>query len=190
MNFFIKYVVFVSLSFVECSLLNASGEADKVIECFSTDSFYEHFLNARLVYIFEGKQVEVRFRGLSDPLDGAFDMSVFGDDVAKRLRIYTGFKKENKNEDVSEVWICPFFFSRAPNFREINSEWRSPVGIFRTWGRDDIGVRNFDYEIGAKIYLNGEKSIGEMLDKGRCSRKTAEYLEYESIIKRFYIVIG
>lgn len=188
MNFLVSFLVFVACS-MGCSFLNASGEGGMAAPSLTDDPFGK-FLKGNLVYLDDdGKRIEVPFASFPDPLAGAFDMSVFGEKVSSRLRIYTGFKQGKVGGSVSEIFICPLFLAaKNLQFERMIDQWTSPVGIIHTWGENEVGQVNFDYVVCSRVCTDGRKSIGEMFDNGRRCRKTSEYLEYESIIKRFYIV--
>jgi hypothetical protein len=109
------------------------------------EEIYKRFYNGLLIYKKGQKdQIVLPISGLSDPLNGTFDLSRCGDE-GKYLSIATGYKKAKNSENASkiEVWIAPKFLiegnagALGAQRSTIMSAWTNPacpVGLFWTWG--------------------------------------------------------
>jgi len=112
------------------------------------EDIYETFLNGVLTYrpnpYSDEGAIKLKISELSNPLEGIFDLSKFGDigiygDIGKTLLISTGYRKVNPdNKSLEEIWIAPHFLiekkiATAPYFSGIMKDWNknvAPVGVF------------------------------------------------------------
>lgn len=123
------------------------------------EKVYENFFNGLLLYKpkrgRDDEIIKLPIRSLSNPLEGTFDLSLFGD-MGKYLSISTGYRKGKKPENASkvEIWIVPRFLverelnTTAAHFKPIIDKWweqeKAPVGLFWTnGGWDDLSW--YDY---------------------------------------------
>jgi hypothetical protein len=109
------------------------------------EEIYKRFYNGLLIYK-KGQQDQVvlPIAGLTDPLNGTFDLSRCGY-VGKYLSIATGYKKAKNSANASkiEIWIAPKFLiegnagALGAQRSTVMSAWTNPacpVGLFWTWG--------------------------------------------------------
>ncbi len=138
------------------------------------EDVYRRFYNGRLIYR-KGTPDEVVFpiAALSNPLDGVFNQlsgnnksgntikftdlkDSCGYPIDRYLQIATGYKKakNSANSNKVEVWFAPRFLierelgTSAKHFAGIMDSWQAataPVGIFWTWGGDDVTTNSYDY---------------------------------------------
>lgn len=112
------------------------------------EEIYKRFYNGRLIYK-KGQPDEVvlPFSGLSNPLEGTFDLSRCGD-AGRYLSIATGYKQSKNPANASkvEVWIAPKFLierNYATQMSGVVIQWTStsaPIGLFWTWGGSEASA--------------------------------------------------
>jgi hypothetical protein len=118
------------------------------------EDIYKRFYNGRLIYN-KGQPDEVvlPFSGLSNPLEGTFDLSQCGD-AGKHLSISIGYPRQEKSANTHKikVWIAPKFMiekelsNTTQLLRPIFPEWTAPkslLGMFCTWGAWDLKQNNY-----------------------------------------------
>ncbi len=136
------------------------------------EEIHQIFLNGVLVYkpdpdSDEGK-IELKISDLANPYNGTFDLP---EEVGKYLRIYTGYRKGMKPENVKkiETWFVPWFLikkhlgSTADHFKDMIGGWNgdtAPVGIlFNSGGCDNLTW--YDYLTSESLTILASKNLYE-----------------------------
>jgi hypothetical protein len=119
-------------------------------------------------------RIEIPFSSLSNPLEGTFDLSEYGD-TGQYLSISTGYRKGKKAGNASkvEVWIVPKFVverevsSSARHLAPILRSFTSPLGLFWTSGGwdnmdwyDYLTSSSFEEISSENLYENYKKCEG------------------------------
>jgi hypothetical protein len=166
---------------------------EKAYEWFLSDpEACKRFLNGQLIYKPNkdndiGK-IELRIAGLTNPLEGTFNLSQCGD-AREYLSISTGYRKEKKPENANkvEIWFAPRFLvekeikGSASHFKAIfPAKWPTTahVGMFWTWGKSNdlksygyLTTENMDNLSKIDLFENYIKSTGD-----RCAPPTISEL--------------
>jgi hypothetical protein len=116
------------------------------------EEVYNRFINGKLIFDNKnGQRKEFLFSQFAATLDGEFDLSdlTYKDgnstyNVNESLRIKVGYRTTQENDRKVTVWFTPRFLVENSNCQWKSLDWRSPMGLF--WSYGNWGLEDFNYE--------------------------------------------
>jgi hypothetical protein len=136
------------------------------------EEVYRRFINGKLIFDNnEGQRKEFSFSQFATTLDGEFDLRGLtykydGNtyNVSDYLRIKVGYRTTQENDDKVTCWFTPRFLLENSNSRWKSLDWKSPLGIF--WSYGNWGLEDFDYLTKSQFDEISSKNLSDCVDDG------------------------